>query len=128
MPGTRLITYSILLGISSCNGGKPEDARIREQVELCQDVCIRRLCDPLYDPVFEDDPNAVCLRFCEESVAAADDEGCFAEQHDLLECLDDLSCGEVLLWYEQGPEAMCMSEEQTLASVCPNVEVPREAG
>jgi hypothetical protein len=128
MTGTKIITLAFVVGLVGCNGSQGKDTPLTQQVELCHEVCLGQLCDPLYDPALEGDPSVVCQQFCENSVATADDAACFSEHQDLLECLERLSCSELVSWSEQMPDAMCVVEEEELTQACPDVEVPRDAG
>jgi hypothetical protein len=117
-----------LVMVTSCGEDRVDvsdpDSPAAQQVELCEQMCVKPLCSGVIDP--GPDYEAQCANGCEMIVSRAEEQGCFDQYQSFLECLEGLSCEDTLLWFDQTPGYPCRSNEDILAVEC-EIEV-RNAG
>lgn len=110
----------LIFSLSNCGGVTGDDDSDAQQVALCTDMCAKVLCPGNVDPPanFEE----TCREDCGAKVEQAR-EDCSARYQEFLECLDELSCDDYYLWYEQEADAPCLQLESELSEFCPGVMV-----
>lgn len=124
MTGRHLLyLLAVVLLLANCKASEGDEGadQHEEAVVLCVENCLKPLCSGniLVDPEYE----SVCESRCEARVTESEDVDCIDEYQNLLTCLEEASCDDYYLWYEQSEGAPCRELEAEVAGSCPSVEL-----
>lgn len=115
---------ALLLGVSACKAGdKGDDATdpLDDLAWLCTKNCVKPVCAGNVDP--SPDYGELCESSCDERVEQAHADDCLAQYEALLTCLDETSCTDYYLWYDELAGAPCSELEAEFVAVCPSIRL-----
>lgn len=115
---------ALLLGASSCGGRTADDGAtdpLDDLTWLCTKNCVKPVCAGNVDP--SPDYGELCESSCDERVEQAQADDCLAQYEALLTCLDETSCTDYYLWYDESAGAPCSELEAEFVAVCPSIRL-----
>lgn len=111
---------ALLLGVSACKADDATDP-LDDLAWLCTKNCVKPVCSATVFP--SPDYGEVCESSCDERVEQAQADDCLAQYEALLTCLDETSCTDYDLWYDESAGAPCSELEAEFVAVCPSIEL-----
>lgn len=119
-----LVSTLLFAGFACRSHGSDEDDSDQQLQLNCESVCLKPVCDPLFEP--PENIEDFCVDWCAMQIEDANSQICTEPLAAYYECVDSLTCDEFLSYVTADPSGYpCMSEEQALVSSCPDVGVVR---